>query len=424
MRRALGHKLVDHGWLLADFASFMEDCWRHDGDHSIWPWPGPPSHKMSCHRGGPPASEWCVALPATCAPSIPATEVPPVGLLEARNRRAVPYLYSEGEVASLMTATGSLRPALHAATYRTLIGLLAVTGMRLGEAIRLDRTDLDLESGAWSCATASSPRAEWSPCIRPLWKSWPTTGGCENKHSLTSRTERCWSQSEGSRLIRQNIEYVFARLVRVAARAPLGAVPSEACTTSVTRWQSTPCSTGIDKASTCSPVYRLLSTFLGHTQPANTYWYLSAVPELLALAAERRQQGWECAHECARPNPRGLLHRAPHRPTLCQPQHGGRLSGRLAAFVALCPATTRASNPASSTWATSTLLSWPASSTTWRQSGPTACAPATLAWLPSARSSATRRCVILSMPDSSPGCSPSPPSGPSATSCPTSKRPR
>jgi integrase/recombinase XerD len=59
----------------------------------------------------------------------PATEVPPAGLLAGRNRRAVPYLYSDAEVAALMAATACLRPALHAATHKTLIGLLSASGL-------------------------------------------------------------------------------------------------------------------------------------------------------------------------------------------------------------------------------------------------------------------------------------------------------
>jgi integrase len=69
----------------------------------------------------------------------PAHEVPPADVLARRVRRAVPYLYTEQEISALMVATDRLRGQLRQATYRTLIGLLAVTGMRVGEAIRLDR---------------------------------------------------------------------------------------------------------------------------------------------------------------------------------------------------------------------------------------------------------------------------------------------
>ena len=146
VRRAMGYKLEDHGRLLAGFASFLEAAGAVTVTASL-------------------ALDWAT-LPADALPSWhaarlrvvrgfarhlqaldPATEVPPAGLLAGRNRRAVPCLYSDAEVATLMAATASLRPALHAATHKTLIGLLSATGMRLGEAIRLDRADLDAAAG-------------------------------------------------------------------------------------------------------------------------------------------------------------------------------------------------------------------------------------------------------------------------------------
>jgi len=69
----------------------------------------------------------------------PRTEVPPADLLPAKFRRAVPYLFSDTEVLKLMRAARKIRSALKAATYETLIGLLAVTGMRIGEVLALDR---------------------------------------------------------------------------------------------------------------------------------------------------------------------------------------------------------------------------------------------------------------------------------------------
>ena len=74
----------------------------------------------------------------------PATEVPPTGLLIHRKRYAIPYLYSDAEIGRLLAGAAALPPPLRAATYHTLIGLLAVAGMRIGEALRLDRDDVDL----------------------------------------------------------------------------------------------------------------------------------------------------------------------------------------------------------------------------------------------------------------------------------------
>ena len=85
-----------------------------------------------------------------CERSIPATEVPPGRLLRAGKRRATPYVYSDREIAALIDAAALLRYPLLAATYRTLIGLLAVSGLRVGEAIRLDLDDIDWgDVGCW-----------------------------------------------------------------------------------------------------------------------------------------------------------------------------------------------------------------------------------------------------------------------------------
>lgn len=77
----------------------------------------------------------------------PAAEVPPVDLLAYRRERPTPYLYTEHDIIRLVATATSLRPSLRAATYGTFFGLLAATGMRVGEAIHLDRGDVDLDAG-------------------------------------------------------------------------------------------------------------------------------------------------------------------------------------------------------------------------------------------------------------------------------------
>ncbi len=78
----------------------------------------------------------------------PGTEIPPTGLIRFRQRRRPPFIYSDAEILALMTqARTGIRQASCAATYETLIGLLAATGMRISEAINLDRTDIDWAEG-------------------------------------------------------------------------------------------------------------------------------------------------------------------------------------------------------------------------------------------------------------------------------------
>jgi integrase len=290
VRRALGYKLEDHEWLLADFASFMEErdaatittelalAWAtlpQDVLRSWW------AARLRVVRG------FARHLKAFNA----ATEVPPAGLLACSNRRAVPYLYSDAEVSALMAATASLGPALHAATHRVLIGMLAVTGMRLGEAVRLDRADLDPAEAVVTIRDSKFAKSREVPLHATTLVALSDYGHLRDKCFPHPRTPSLLVSTAGNRLISQNIHYVFARLVRHAGLQPR----SERCSprlhdfrhsmavNTLLRWYRE----GVDVEARLP----LLSTLLGHTQPANTYWYLSAVPELLALAAERREHG-------------------------------------------------------------------------------------------------------------------------------------
>jgi integrase/recombinase XerD len=289
VRRALGYKLEDHGWLLADFASFVEAAGAGTVTTSL-------------------ALDWAT-LPADCLPSWhaarlrvvrgfarhqqaldPATEVPPAGLLAGRNRRAVPYLYSDAEIEALMAATVSLRPALHAATLKTLIGLLAVSGMRLGEVIRLDRADLSA-GGILTIRDSKFAKSRQIPLHPTTLTALACYGQFRDRHFPCPQTPALLVSTAGTRLISQGVHYVFARLARQAGLQPrspdcrprLHDFRHSLAVGSLLGWYRD----GLD----VQALLPVLSAFLGHSKPANTYWYLSAVPELLALAAERRQTG-------------------------------------------------------------------------------------------------------------------------------------
>jgi integrase len=214
-----------------------------------------------------------------------------VGLLACRNRRAVPYFYSDAEVCALMAATASLRPALHAATYRTLIGLLVVSGMRLGEVIRLDRSDLDTAEAIVTIRDSKFGKSRQVPLHPSTLDALADYTRVRERHCPDPTSASLLISTAGTRLISQNVEYVFARLVRSAGLA----ARSEGCHPRLHDFRHSLA------VNTLLGWYRdglnvparlpLLSTLLGHTKPANTYWYLSAVPELLALAAARRDRG-------------------------------------------------------------------------------------------------------------------------------------
>jgi integrase len=145
VRRSLGYKLARPEKLLAQFTAYLEQAGaatvttEHALGWAVLPGGDPAWHayRLAVVRG---FAGWL-------ATTDPAAEIPPAGLIPSRRQRATPYLYNDGEVAALIAAAESLRFPLRAATYQTLIRLLAVTGKRVGEVIGLDRGDADLDAG-------------------------------------------------------------------------------------------------------------------------------------------------------------------------------------------------------------------------------------------------------------------------------------
>jgi hypothetical protein len=147
LRRSLGHKLEEHERRLLSLVEHLEQtgnttvtieaalAWAQRPDCGLDS--SVPPRRMSIARG----------FARFMSGIDPATEVPPAGLLLQHRQRRIPYLYSLADIQALMSAAGGIPTPLRAATYRTLIGLLAVTGMRVGEAIRLSRADIDWEDG-------------------------------------------------------------------------------------------------------------------------------------------------------------------------------------------------------------------------------------------------------------------------------------
>lgn len=146
MRRNLGYKLHKHGRLLMEFISYLDD----HGHRTITidaatAWATAPASSTPAY--------WCQRLSvARCFARYlsafdPACRVPPPGLLRSATSRPAPYLYRPEEIAALIHAAGTLANPLQAATHQALIGLLAVTGMRPGEAVALDVGDVDLDAG-------------------------------------------------------------------------------------------------------------------------------------------------------------------------------------------------------------------------------------------------------------------------------------
>jgi integrase len=160
----------------------------------------------------------------------PTNEVPPPHLLGGDIPRAVPYLYTQGEIAGLMSAASRLRPELRAATYETVIGLLAVSGMRVGEVIALDRHDVDLDVGLVTIRRQKFDRAR----IVPLH---PTTTAALGRYAARRDELRpsCPDSSffvsiRGTRLLHGNVHLTFSQLLREVGSRPDRHAAGPGCT--------------------------------------------------------------------------------------------------------------------------------------------------------------------------------------------------
>ena len=286
VRRAMGFTMRRHEKLLTQFTDYLTDqgvatltienalAWatspRH-GDARWW------AARLSMVRG---FAGYLHALD-------PAHQVPPGGLIPAGPRRIVPHLYTDHEIAALLQAAGSLSFPLRAATYQTLICLLSATGMRVGEAIRLDRADFDADLAALTVRGTKFGKSRQLP-LHPT-----AAAGLQDYLRLRDRltphpaTDALLLSTRGFRLRYQRVWEIFHQLVGQAGLIP--APPTRPPRIHDLR-HSFAVATLLDcyrhRADVQSMLPRL-STYLGHTDPRDTYWYLSAAPELLALAADR-----------------------------------------------------------------------------------------------------------------------------------------
>jgi len=225
----------------------------------------------------------------------PASEIPPAGLIPARAPRAVPYLYTAAEVSAytaaevsaLMAVTSSLASPLRAATYRTLIGLLAATGMRVGEAIRLDRPDFGPATGVLTVRNTKFGKSRLVP-LHPTTAT-AVAGYLRLRDQLHPGPgdPAILISPAGTRLAYCNVHATWRLLVRRAGLAPRS--PNCRPRPHDLRHSFAVASLLDAYAAEQDGDARLalLATYLGHANPAATYWYLSAAPELLALAGQR-----------------------------------------------------------------------------------------------------------------------------------------
>jgi len=294
LRRSLGFKLKRPCRFIRDFVTWLE----RSGESRITirlalEWATQPQHLQR--------AEWAARLSAIrgfaryWSGIDTATEVPPDGLLPFRARRATPYLYPNGEIEGLLQAARCM-PAqfeLQPATYYCLLGLLAVSGLRISEALKLERRDIDWTEGLLTIRGTKFGKSRLVP-LHPTKKQVLAEYDARRDRLFPAHPAAAFFPSKtGTYLDFGQVRRVFYRLSRqigirgtLASHGPrLHDLRHRFAVESLLRWYRA----GEDVKQRLP----ILSTYLGHSHPTDTYWYLSNTPELMAAAGSCIEKRWE-----------------------------------------------------------------------------------------------------------------------------------
>lgn len=294
IRRDFGRDLSDSGSLLRPFVRFADAegaewistdlflRWREQyGSASALTW----SYRLSMVRS---FAKWLQGVD-------PRTEVPPTGLIPVRHQRPRPHIYSDREIARIVVEAARLPSTvgLRGWTCSTLFGLLAATGLRLGEAVGLDDEDVDLHAEVLAVRKSKNGKGRLVP-ISPSTAERLDAYRLARNRILATRAKPFFRNERGERLSSNNAQSNFARVCQqIGIREPqpsrkhgrgprLHDLRHSMAVKTMLDWYRT----GRDP----NREMHKLSTYLGHAHPRHTYWYMQAVPELLRLACERAEQ--------------------------------------------------------------------------------------------------------------------------------------
>ena len=212
----------------------------------------------------------------------------PAGLLPARKPRAVPFIYSQADIDSLLAACEiEFADERIAATVRTVIGLLAATGLRIGEALSLGVDDIDSDQDVLMIKAAKSHQR-----LVPIHPS--TTVALQDYIALPARAATrpdphgpVFVSSLGTRYAYVSFQSLFKRVRETAGLTPRGRARPRLHDLRHTFATAHMTAAYAHRGGDPDRVLSLLATWLGHSDAAHTYWYLTATSDLMALAARR-----------------------------------------------------------------------------------------------------------------------------------------
>lgn len=290
IRRSLGYRLQKAEGLLRNFVAFLRD----EGAPYV-------TRDLALRWATQPAkaepSTWAGRLGTVRRFAIwhsaiePRTEIPPTGLLPYRYRRKPPHIYSDEEIEKLLRRTQQLLSpkGLRARTYTTLFGLLLATGMRVNEALGLDRPDVDLKLGIVHIRRTKFGKSRYVSIHPSTVEALKRYTEARDRIFPSPCTPAFFLSERGQRITASIVHYTFAKLSqRIGLRTwtegrgqgpRLMDMRHRFAARTLIRWYRA----GLDAERELPK----LATYLGHVHVNHTYWYLEAVPELLQLATDR-----------------------------------------------------------------------------------------------------------------------------------------
>lgn len=289
MRRVCGFELRSDGILLPHFVRFAQ---KQGADFITIDlalrWARQPAHAQPAQWANRLGMVRRFATYRSAAD--PRTEIPPKGLLPYSYRRQAPYLYSDLDIERLLQAAQELpsKTALRAATYTTFLGLLCVTGLRMSEAIKLDGEDVDLRQGLLTVRRTKFGKSRFVPLHGSTRQALQAYQEQRRQIYPHPKTPSFFLSEQGRRLCASTVRWTFAELSRQAGlrgseqrHGPrLHDLRHRFAIQTILRWYQT----GADVQKELPK----LATYLGHTHVYHTYWYITAIPELLHYASSRR----------------------------------------------------------------------------------------------------------------------------------------
>jgi integrase len=294
LRRSLGFKLREYGICLHEFVSFL----KANGSTRV-------TNKLAVeyatqrqHEKPVSWSRRLIIIRGFAGYRIgtdPQTEMPPIGLLRFRSQRARPYVYSKDEIRRLLEAALKIESPheLQPQTYYCLFGLLAVSGLRVGEAINLQPHDVDWSAGVLTIRGAKFGKSR----LVPLHTSARAVlfDYAKRRDEIYARrpVSYFFVSSHGTKLEKPNLSRIFRELSRqIGIRKPgvrhgprLHDFRHRFAIETMLRWYRRG-----EQVTRRMPV---LSTYLGHANVTGTYWYLSNTPELMAAASHLLETRWK-----------------------------------------------------------------------------------------------------------------------------------